>query len=262
MKRLFSIVAICLITKVSYAQFFDSTTGLLQMPTATMEPSGTFMITNNYLNWHTLHPRYWGYYNTFAYGFDITFFSRLEIAYVCTIIDGKRVENPSERSKIMFNQDRHFSVKAQLLKEGEIFSWTPSIAVGACDPLSGTDSGYREQSAEGSGSGFFNRYYVVASKHFDTKIGTIGAHLGYQYTGRVIMNYNSPALAVDWKPIWVTQWESPIINDIDIIAEYDGRTINTGLITTLFNNHFDVMLELNALLHFMAGIRFKMVLKS
>ncbi len=93
MNKALSFVASFLLSSTLYAQFTDSTTGLMQMPTAEMEPSGIFMITNNYLNWHNLHPYYWGYYNTFAYGFDLTVFSRVEIAYVCTIIDGKRKES-------------------------------------------------------------------------------------------------------------------------------------------------------------------------
>ena len=70
------------------------------MPTAEMEQSGTFMITNNYLNKHSLSPDAWGY-DTFAYGFSITFWSRLEVGYVCTIFDGKRKPNPSDRDLIM-----------------------------------------------------------------------------------------------------------------------------------------------------------------
>ena len=143
----------------------------MQMPTAQMQKSGTFMITNNYLNYHSLHPYYWGYYNTFAYGFDITIFSRIELAYVCTLIDGKRQINPDARAMIMFNQDRHFSAKLQLLREGDLASWTPSIAIGFCDPLSAAgEAGYTEQSTEGHGSGVFNRSYVAVSKTINTKV--------------------------------------------------------------------------------------------
>jgi len=37
----------------SRGQFLDSTPGLMQMPTAIMNQSGTIMITNNLLNYHT-----------------------------------------------------------------------------------------------------------------------------------------------------------------------------------------------------------------
>ena len=90
------------------AQFTDSTTGLLSSPSAEMNDAGTFTITNNFLNQHILSPNGWDY-NTFGYGFGITFWSRLEVNYVCTLFWGDW--NPiatTERQKIMKNQDRHF----------------------------------------------------------------------------------------------------------------------------------------------------------
>lgn len=263
MRRVLLSNLLFILTTIVYAQFSDSTTGLLRMPTADMEKSGTFMITNNYLNGHNLYPTYWATYNTFAYGFDITFFSRVEIAYVCTIIDSKRKDNPDWTDKIRFNQDRHFSAKIQLLKEGELFTWMPALAVGVCDPISATLVGYRYAiNEEVGGSGMFNRVYIVATKHFKTKIGEIGAHLGYQYNRRDILNYNSPAFAVDWKPIWITQMNSYLISGLDIVAEYDGRTFDIGCILSLWKNHFEVMLQCNALKYFEAGVRYKVVLKS
>lgn len=162
----------------------------------------------------------------------------------------------------MFNQDRHFSAKFQIFKEGEFAAWVPALAIGASDPLSGTDEGYREQSTEGAVSGVFNRYYVAITKHFDTKIGKVGAHIGYQYNRRRVMGYNSPAAAIDWKPVWVTNMDRAVLSNVDVIAEYDGRTLNVGCITSFWNNHFDLMLELSALKYFQAGLRFKYVIKS
>lgn len=56
----------------SYGQFADCSTGLLQMPTADMQPDGTFMITNNFLNKHSLATSGWNY-NTFQYGIYVSF---------------------------------------------------------------------------------------------------------------------------------------------------------------------------------------------
>ena len=50
----------CLSGWAARGQFADSSTGLLQMPTAEMQPDGTFMITNNYLNKHSLSSTAWG----------------------------------------------------------------------------------------------------------------------------------------------------------------------------------------------------------
>lgn len=47
---------------VSRGQFWDSGTGLLQAPSADMNRDGTFMITNNFMNKHSLNSNYWGYH--------------------------------------------------------------------------------------------------------------------------------------------------------------------------------------------------------
>ena len=47
-------VALSLICLITRGQFFDCSSGLLQTPTAEMNPSGTFMVSSNYLNKHTL----------------------------------------------------------------------------------------------------------------------------------------------------------------------------------------------------------------
>lgn len=230
----------------------------MQMPTAIMNQSGTIMITNNLLNYHTT-PSNWNY-NTFGYGFSITLFSRLEIAYVLVILDGKRKENPTERDLIMFNQDRHFSAKAQLLKEGELWAWTPSIAIGVSDPISASDGAYKEASE--NGSGYFNRLYAVMSKHLYTKYGPLTIHAGYQYNnaGAVkLYHYNSICAAIDWQPIWL-QKENVVRTKL--ISEFDGRTFNIGAIVSLWRDHFDAMIELQAMKWISAGIRYKLVLKS
>ncbi len=96
---------------VTYGQFADCSTGLLQAPTAEMQPDGTFMITNNFLNKHSLATSGWNY-NTFQYGIYVSFWERVEIGYVCTIFNGawdpRPAEEKGERWTIMRNQDRHF----------------------------------------------------------------------------------------------------------------------------------------------------------
>lgn len=244
---------------ISRGQFWDSSTGLLQSPSAEMNKSGTFMITNNFMNKHSLDSQ-WGYH-TFGYGFNITFLKRIEIGYVCTIFDGKRHPNPSERDLMMFNQDRHFVAKVLLLQEEEFgLNWMPAVAIGISDPVTGSGGGeYIGSDITGSvGNGFFNRYYVVATKHFYTRIGRIGAHLGYQYNRRKEMPMNGPCAAIDWMPIWL----SNSFVTAKVVAEYDSRTFNVGVIASIWEDHLDVMLELMSLRWVNAGIRFKFVLKS
>ena len=82
----FFLIALSLVSVPTHAQFVDCSTGLLQMPTAEMQQDGTFMITNNFLNKHSLPTSGWGY-NTFQYGFAISMWGRIEMGYVCTIFN-------------------------------------------------------------------------------------------------------------------------------------------------------------------------------
>ena len=215
------------------------------------------MITNNFVNEHSLSSR-WGYH-TFGYGFNITFWSRLEVGYVCVIFDGKRHPNPSDRDLIMFNQDRHFNAKVLVLKEGDFgIKWLPALALGVSDPTTGSAGDYSKQGVGGSGNGFFNRYYAVATKHFQTKVGVVGTHLGYQYNRRTDMPINGPCAAIDWVPIWLN---TPAAS-VKIIAEYDSRTFNAGAIASFLDDRFEVMFELMAMKWVNFGVRYKVVLKK
>ena len=248
---------ICFITR---GQFFDCSSGLLQTPTAEMNPSGTFMVSSNYLNKHTLPTSSYWDYNTFNYGVNITFWSRLEVGYVCTLIDGSKKQGEvSEWYRIMRNQDRHLTAKVLVLKEGEFgLKWMPALAVGVSDPTTGAGSDYTEGLETGGNAGF-NRYYIAATKHFKTSVGEIGAHLGYQYNRIADVHYNAPCAAIDWMPIWI-QKENVVRTKL--ISEFDGRTFNIGAIVSLWRDHFDAMIELQAMKWVTAGIRYKLVLKS
>ena len=233
-------------------QFLDCASGLLQMPSAEMNQSGTFMITNNFMNSHTVPSEEWGY-NTFGYGVDITFWTRLEVYYTCVLFDGKRKPIPSERDKILFNQDRHLGFKFLLLRTGDFGkAWLPNVAVGVND----FD---REMFAKSNINNFFTRVYVVASKRTPTRIGEIGAHLGYQFNNWTYYPLSGVIAAMDWKPIWL---QKTGMVSAKLIAEYDARTFNVGVVVSLWKDHFEAMIELQAMKWVSAGIRYKVVLKS
>ncbi len=177
------------------------------MPTADMQDDGTFMITNNFLNQHATATQ-WNY-DTFQYGFSVSFWGRLEIGYVCTIFNGAWDPRPAEEKgeywTIMRNQDRHFTGRIRLLKEGEFGKeWIPSLVVGASDPSTGAGGDYTDPDlVAGTGNGYFNRYYIVMSKHFMTPCGQLGAHAGYQFNRRLDYPINGPCAGVDWTPVWI-----------------------------------------------------------
>ena len=230
-----------------------------------MNESSTFTITNNFLNQHALSPSGWDY-NTFGYGFGITFWSRLEVNYVCTLFWGDwspRAQGPNGtyRQKIMKNQDRHFAAKVLLLKEGEFGkSWVPALAIGVSDPVTGSGGGEYIGSdvSGGAGNGFFNRMYIVATKHFDSPWGEIGASLGYQYNLRQDYHYNAPCAAVTWRPVWLrNRWFDP-----KFILEYDARTPNIGFLADIWDSRFQAMFELQNFQWISFGLRFKLRLKG
>lgn len=263
-KPFWVIVFVLASTGVARAQFWDSSTGLLQAPSADMNADGTFMITNNFINKNAISKAYWGYH-TFMYGFNVSFWSRLEIGYVCVILNGawdpRLEEEKSERLKILRNQDRHFVGKLLLLREGDFgISWLPALAVGFSDPTTGAGADYSDAAVGGSGNGFFNRYYVVATKHFATPAGQIGAHLGYQFNKRTDFPMNGPSAAIDWTPVWIQN--KGILDNVKVILEYDSRTVNIGFIASIWENRFEAMFELQNFRWINFGLRYKLRLKK
>ena len=118
------------------AQFTYGTTGLLHMPTADMQRDKTFMAGGGYINQKALPDRW--KYSTWNYYINITFFPWMEISYTCTIFD----EIVPWRDNVhMVNQDRFFSGRLRLWKEGWWKDWTPQIVIGGNDVLHGSDKG-------------------------------------------------------------------------------------------------------------------------
>lgn len=246
---------------ISYGQFADCSTGLLQMPTAEMQDDGTFMITNNFLNKHALPTSGWGY-NTFQYGIYVSFWERLEIGYVCTIFNDYWKGKQSREGVWMINQDRHFVGRICLLKEGEFgLSWMPALVVGVSDPTTGSgDAEYTSMDdVAGTGNGYFNRNYIVLTKHFATPWGRVGSHVGYQFNRRIDYLIKAPCVGINWQPVWMQQ--KGILDNLNLIAEYDSRTFNLGMIASIWQNRFEAMFELQNFRWINFGLRYKLRLK-
>ena len=243
------------------AQFTDGSTGLLQMPTADMQDDGTFMITNNFLNKHSLPTSAWGY-NTFQYGIYVSFWGRMEIGYICTIFNDYWKGKQIRPGVWMINQDRHFTGRIRLLKEGEFgLSWMPSLVVGASDPFTAFGGDYTNlDGVSGGGNGYFNRYFVILTKHFDTPWGLVGTHAGYQRNRRKDYSINGPCLGVDWTPVWIQN--KGILDNMKVILEYDSRTVNLGFIASIWENRFEAMFELQNFQWVNFGLRYKLRLKK
>ena len=73
----------------SYAQLTDGMTGLLHMPNAEIQKDATFMLGGNFLNKHNLPNDSWWGHDTYNYYLNVTLFDRIEISYICTLVQGK-----------------------------------------------------------------------------------------------------------------------------------------------------------------------------
>lgn len=237
---------------ISFAQLTDGVTGLLHMPNAEVQKDATFMLGGNFLNKHNLpNDKWWGY-NTFNYYLNITIFNRVEISYICTLFQGK--DNgyhwPTYTYGKFVNQDRHFAGKIQIVKEGEWWKYMPAIAAGVSDPTTGAGSDYLDLSVSGGSNGFFNRWYVALSKHFQFKgIGVLGLHTTYLYNQRTDYHLNSIGWGINFQP--------DIHQNLNLIVEHDTKTLNIGALYSLWADHFNVLFELQDCKYISAGLVYK-----
>ena len=59
-----------------------------------------------------------------------------------------------------------------------------------------------------------------------------------------------------WRPVW---FESlPVLDWVNIIAEYDARTVNAGFIASVWDNRFELMFEMQNMRWINFGARFKL----
>ena len=256
LRKLFIVVCFLPLFLPSMAQFTYGTTGLLHMPTADMQQDKTFMVGGGYLNKHST-PSRWNY-NTWNYYLNVTIFPWLEVAYTCTIFD----EMVDRGVMIhMINQDRNFSGRLRLWKEGWWKEWTPQIVVGANDPTTGSGGDYTNMGVEGNGNGYLNRYYIAATKHFSWH-GEWGLHAAYVYNRRYKDKLNGPAIGVDYQfALPESSFFNKAINYLNLMAEYDSKFVNIGAKYTLWKDHINIIGELRDCKYPSVGVFFKVHLK-
>lgn len=220
------------------------------MPTADRQKDGTVMIGGNFLNRHNLpSQRTWGY-DTYNYYINVTFLKFVEVAYVCTLFKGKDNGSwPSQTWGKFVNQDRHFVFRLRLLSEGQGWKHMPAVVAGVSDPTTGGGHDYTESAVSGDGNGFFNRWYVALTKHVDVKVGELGVHLTYLYNKRTDYPLNGPAFGLNFRPRF-----HPSIN---LMAEYDAKTVNIGATYSIWNDHFNFLFELQQGKYVSAGLVYK-----
>lgn len=256
------------------AQFTYGTTGLMHAPTAEMQKDKTFMFGGGYLDVHPMS-QYWSANKeykpfTFNYYVNITLFPWLEVAYECTLVKGLHNSSywPQSTWGRFVNQDRAFHARLRIWKEGWWQVWTPQIVVGLNDPASHSYNGGGNIDLGGGNEHNHNyktRYYLAATKYFDFKgLGGLGTHISY-VLGRAMLSehYKRPAAGVNFKFDLLPEDNFAVkaLNGLNLMAEYDARTINIGAHYQLWKDHINLIAELNDGKYFSGGIYFKIHLK-
>lgn len=263
MKKIFFIFFFVLLYSSSKAQYVYGTTGLLHMPTADMQKDKTFLFGGSFLDYEAT-PRHFGY-DTFNYYINITFFPWLEIAYTCTLHKGVPGGYWPEQTWGKFvNQDRQFSGRLRIWKEGWWKEWTPQIVIGANDP--GTHESYgggEIVSTSKTYNGHWNRYYIAATKHFDFQgVGDFGVHAAYVYNKRKDYHLNGPAIGANFRfHLPEENFWKKAANGLNLMAEYDSRTINMGASYSFWKDRINLIAEMTECRYFSGGVFFKVHLK-
>ena len=237
MGRKIRLILICLITissLQSQAQALYGTTGLLHAPTAEMQKDKTFMAGGNVL--HLVPLQYISSNEikyTFNYYLNITIFPWLEVGYTCTINYANHGSTyfPEQSWGKYTNQDRAFNARLRLWKEGWWKSWTPQIVLGLDDPTS--------HEAYGGGA------------------------IKFDEDGMQNNHYRRPAAGVNFKFNLLPEDNLAVkaLNGLDLMAEYDARTVNIGAHYQLWKDHINLIAELNNGKYFSGGIYFKIHMK-
>ena len=250
---------------ITKAQYVYGTTGLLHMPTANMQQDKTFLFGGSFLN-EKATPKHWDY-NTFNYYINITFFPWLEVVYTLTLHKAQygNMYYPQFVWGKFCNQDRSFHGRLRVWKEGWWKSWMPQIVIGANDPATNDMLGNPDKDGYGItttakvGNGSWNRYYIAATKHLDFRgVGEMGVHAAYVYNERIDYHLNGPCIGANFQfnlPEG-NKWHK-VLNGLNLMGEYDSRTINVGASYSIWKDHINIIAELNDGKYFSGGIFFK-----
>ena len=220
---------------------------------------------------------------TFNYYLNITIFPWLEVGYTCTINYAEHGSTyfPEQSWGKYTNQDRAFNARLRLWKEGWWKPWTPQIVLGLDDPTSheAYGGGAIKFDEDGMQNNHFTRYYLAATKHSNNyatryylavtkhldvqNIGEWGIHAAFVYgNAKGIEHYKRPSFGTNFRfQLLGDQPLIKVVNNLNLMAEYDARTVNIGAHYQLWKDHINLIAELNNGKYFSGGIYFKIHLK-
>ena len=113
------------------------------------------------------------------------------------------------------------------------------------------------------GNGHWNRYYIVATKHFGVKnVGELGMHFGYVYNKRLDYYRNGPVAGVNFQfALPATSFWMKAVNGLNVIAEYDSYSVNCGIGYNFWKDYISGVVELTQCKYPSAGMVFRIHLK-
>ena len=247
-KKIFLIISLISVSFTLSAQYTYGVTGLLHMPSAEMQDVKTFVVGGNYLNKH-ITPNPWTY-GTYNYFLNVTILPFFEVAYTATLFKAKTIGIDWKVDGEKFtNQDRYFSARVRLIKEGKFWKHMPSIVVGTSDPYTESGDGVINTT---SGNGYFSRFYVAATKHFLIGTERIGVHLSYLYNQRRSYKLNGVAAGITYDPSFVP--------NLRLIVEHDTKDFAIGVTYELFKQ-LHAQFELQDFKYFTGGLAYKVHLR-
>lgn len=199
LRSIFISIFLLIASSALKAQYTMGTTGQLNIPTAEMQETGTFMIGGNYLP-KELNPFK---YNSGNYFVNITFFSWLELNYRCVLLKGHYMSNKTKYNQ----QDRSLSARIRPLKEGKYW---PAIVIGTNDPF------------KDKGTNYFASIYGVATKTLLINGHSLAATVGYYHPlskSKYILQ-DGIFGGISYIPAFC--------KELKIMAEYDSDGVNVG----------------------------------
>lgn len=238
MRRKFYLILLLVVLPLAVvrAQYTQGVSGLLTIPTAELNPDGTFMGGANFMPME-ITPETWDY-DTANYFLSITFLPFLEVGYLCTLFhfdDGT------------WNQDRALSLRLRPIKEGR---WWPSIAVGTSDALSVSQRSFNP-SEEVSANRYYGSVYGVATKNFRICKESVAVTIGYSYKTQEHSYRDGLMCGVSYSPT--------LYPDAKLMADLSSNAVSVGAAVKLFNH-----LSINAFCYdwsaFVGGLRYEVKL--
>ena len=248
LKKIILIFSFVCVSFTLSAQYTYGVTGLLHMPSAEMQDVKTFVVGGNYLH-KQITPYPWTY-GTYNYFLNVTILPFFEVAYTATMFKAKTIGIDWKVDGEKFtNQDRYFSARIRLLKEGQFWKYMPSLVIGTSDPYTESGNGVINTT---DGNGYFSRFYVAATKHFLIGTERVGVHLAYLYNQRRNYKLNGLAAGITYDPSFIP--------NLRLIVEHDTKDFAIGATYELFKQ-IHMQFEFQDFKYFTGGLAYKVHLK-